>query len=315
LIRRAKAFAPAAISSFFEICDQTPDGKPMKDPAQIGARGGGFGLQKGTLTEAFVQEAKMRRIQVSINGQLEPRAKTTKTAVEMVLKFAEGAYDVRIEHQIEVPIGAGFGTSAGGALTSALAVKQALDLPLTVNQIGKIAHAAEISCQTGLGTVSSLAQVGGCPLVVEPGEPGICVVDRIPLMPNKYMVIAGIYKGESKKRVLTSPEKRGRINKFGKRTLQAILAEPSLENFLSCCWQFAQDAGFASTQVHQLIDLAKESGAVGAAQNMLGEAVHAVALKSDAEAVAEAFQRMLPKQNVLVSKLDFEGARLIEMTP
>jgi pantoate kinase len=314
-LKEGKAFAPAAISSFFEICDKTPDGKPITDPEHIGARGGGFGLQEGTFTKAFVQEAKKRRIQVFINGQLEPQAETTKTAVEMTIEHSKCTYDVRVDHQIGVPIGAGFGTSAGGALTAALAVKQALDLPLTINQIGKIAHIAEIRCQTGLGTVSSLVQAGGCPLVVEPGAPGICIVDRIPLQQDKYVVVAGTYLGKSKKSVLNSPEKRLQINKVGKKTMATILAEPSLENFLTCCWQFAQDAEFASPRVRELVRLAKEAGAVGASQNMLGEAVHAVALKSDADAVAESFKRVLPEQNILVSKLDFEGARLVDKSP
>ena len=97
-----------------------------------------------------------------------------------------------LNHQIEVPIGTGFGTSAGGALTAGLALKEALDLPLTYNQIGKIAHIAEIQCQTGLGTVSSLTSTGGCVLVVEPGAPGICQIDRIPITPD-YVVVAGFY--------------------------------------------------------------------------------------------------------------------------
>ncbi len=42
----AKAFAPAAISSFFQIHD-TENGKPITDLEKIGAIGGGFGLEKG----------------------------------------------------------------------------------------------------------------------------------------------------------------------------------------------------------------------------------------------------------------------------
>ncbi len=87
----------------------------------------------------------------------------------------------------------GFGTSAGGALTAGLALKEALDLPLTYNQIGKIAHVAEIKCQTGLGTVSSLTSTGGCVLVVEPGAPGICQLDRIPITPD-YRGCSGVFQ-------------------------------------------------------------------------------------------------------------------------
>ena len=306
----AKAFAPAAISSFFEICDQTSQGTAIADLEMVGARGGGFGLEKGVLTKVSVSEANKSFIKVSINGKPAPEAQTTKTVLQMLLTKAEGSYNLVVDHKIDVPIGAGFGTSAGGALTAALALKEALDLPLTLNQLGKAAHIAELQYQTGLGTVSSLTQGGGCILVVEPGAPGTCVIDHIPLTPD-YVVVAGVFQSVSKKSVLSSPDRRREINRFGRKTLDAILAEPTLKNFLDCCWQFAQDAGFATERVRQLVNLAKKEGAVGAAQNMLGEAVHAVALEENAADVAEAFKQVLPKENVFVSKLDFQGARLV----
>ena len=45
---------------------------------------------------------------------------------------------------------------------------------------------------------------------------------------------------------------------------------------------------------------------------MLGEAVHALVLKENAQAVVEAFKEVLPSEKVLLSKIDFQGARLIE---
>ena len=246
--KTAQAFAPAAISSFFEICDTTPDGKPITNSEYVGARGGGFGLQKGVLTQVTVEEAKSSGITVIINGKRAPEAETTKTVIETLLNKLQKSYVVIVNHKIEVPIGAGFGTSAGGALTAGLALKEALDLPLTYNQIGKIAHVAEIECQTGLGTVSSLTLTGGCVLVVEPGAPGICQIDRIPITPD-YMVVAGFFNSNiPKKTVLADPEKRQMINRYGKKTLEAILAEPSLENFLDCCWDFSEKVGFCNRE-------------------------------------------------------------------
>ncbi len=218
----------------------------------------------------------------------------------------------RLNIRSKCPSEQGFGTSAGGALTAGLALREALALPLTYNQIGKIAHVAEIQCQTGLGTVSSLTFSGGCVLVVEPGAPGICQIDRIPLTPD-YMVVAGFYKSDiPKKTVLSSPRKKQEINRYGKKTLDAILAEPSLENFLECCWEFSQKAGFATENTRKLVRLAKKAGAVGAAQNMIGEAVHAVVHEENADAVAEAFKQALPSQQVIVSRIDFQGARLVK---
>ncbi len=308
--KTAKAFAPAAISSFFEICDNTPEGKPITNMEQVGARGGGFGLQKGVLTQVTVEEAKSPGIAVIINGKHAPEAKTTKMVIETLLSKLQKSYVVIVNHKIGVPIGTGFGTSAGGALTAGLALKEALDLPLTYNQIGKIAHVAEIECQTGLGTVSSLAFAGGCVLVVEPGAPGICQIDRIPLTPE-YMVVAGFFKSNIPKTVLADPEKKKLINRYGKKTLKAILAKPTLQNFLDCCWDFSEETGLATDNSRLLVKLAKKAGAVGAAQNMIGEAVHAIVREENVQEVAESFKQVLPSEKVIVSKIDFQGARLV----
>ncbi|HMK94022.1 MAG TPA: hypothetical protein VK536_01345 [Candidatus Limnocylindrales bacterium] len=304
-----KAFAPAAISSFFEIHDTEGD-KPIFNLERVGARGGGFGLQKGVLTKITAKEAENSSIKVFINSRQADEAKTTRKVVETLLSGIDTKYDITVEHQIEVPIGTGFGTSAGGALTVGLALKKALDLPLTFNQIGKIAHVAEIQCLTGLGTVSSLTSIGGCVLVVEPGAPGVCQLDRIPISQD-YMVVAGVFQSNISKTVLNDPEKKRIINRYGKKTLKTILAEPTLKNFLDRCWEFSENAGFATANVRKLVQLAKNAGAVGAAQNMLGEAVHALVLEENADGVAEAFKQVLPSEKVIISKIDFQGVRLI----
>jgi pantoate kinase len=307
----AKAFAPAAISSFFEIHD-TENNVPIADLEKVGAIGGGFGLEKGVLTTVTAEEAEKNSIDVFINSKHEPKAKTTIQVIETLLAKTAQEYAVTVEHRIEVPIGTGFGTSAGGALTAGLALKDALALPLTYNQIGKIAHVTEIQCKTGLGTVSSLTFSGGCVLVVEPGAPGICQIDRIPISPD-YVIVAGFFPSKIlTKSLLSSPEKKREINHFGKKTLEAILAEPSLENFLDCCWGFSQKAGFATENIRKLVASAKKAGAVGATQNMIGEAVHAVVHEENADSVAEAFKQTLPSQQVIVSKIDFQGARLVK---
>jgi pantoate kinase len=307
----AKAFAPAAISSFFEIHD-TENNVPIADLEKVGAIGGGFGLEKGVLTTVTAEEAEKNSIDVFINSKHEPKAKTTIQVIETLLAKTAQEYAVTVEHRIEVPIGTGFGTSAGGALTAGLALKDALALPLTYNQIGKIAHVTEIQCKTGLGTVSSLTFSGGCVLVVEPGAPGICQIDRIPISPD-YVIVAGFFPSKIlTKSLLSSPEKKREINHFGKKTLEAILAEPSLENFLDCCWGFSQKAGFVTENIRKLVASAKKAGAVGAAQNMIGEAVHAVVHEENADSVAEAFKQTLPSQQVIVSKIDFQGARLVK---
>jgi pantoate kinase len=305
----SRAFSPAGISSFFEICDRIDDGTPIADLERVGSRGGGFGIQRGVLTEVSVSEAKVNRIRVFINGKLAPEAETTRTVSQMLLSKSGKFYDVVVNHKIAVPIGAGFGSSAAGALSAALALSEALGLPLTYNQIGRIAHVAEVQCKTGLGTVGPL-MLGGCILTVEPGAPGISIIDRIPLN-DDYMIVAGVFGSTPTKQVLESAEKRREVNRWGRKTLEAILDEPSVENFMACCLEFAEKAGFMTPRVRQLVKLAEKAGAVGAAQNMVGEAVHALALEENAGDIAEAFKQVLPNEKTLAAKIDFQGARLI----
>jgi phage/plasmid primase-like uncharacterized protein len=45
---------------------------------------------------------------------------------------------------------------------------------------------------------------------------------------------------------------------------------------------------------------------------MIGEAVHAVVHEENVISVAEAFKQTLPSQQVIISKIDFQGARLVK---
>jgi pantoate kinase len=307
--KTAKAFAPAGISSFFEICDTTADGKPIADTQRVGARGGGFVVQKGVNTKVLVSEAKASNVHVLINGKSAPEAETTMTVAQTLLSKISQAHEVIIKHEVDVPIGAGFGSSAAGALSAALALSKALGLNLTYNQLGRIAHGAEIKCKTGLGTVGPI-MLGGCILTVEPGAPGIAIIDRIPTRPD-YVIVAGTVGSVPTKEVLSSHRKRETVNLWGRKTLKAILDEPSVENFLACCLEFAEKAGFMTKHVRQLVQLAEKAGAIGEAQNMVGEAVHALAREENAGNIAEAFKQVLPNEKILVTKIDLQGARLV----
>lgn len=306
---RAGAFSPAGISSFFEVCDTTADGKPIVDLVKVGARGGGFALELGVLTEVSTVESRKNSIHVFINGKPAPEARTTMTVVKMLLEKCPKTYNVIVRHKVAVPIGAGFGTSAGGALSTALALSKLLKVNLTMLQIGQSAHIAEIKNRTGLGTVGPLT-LGGCCITVEPGAPGYSLIDRLPTMPSHRMVTA-FHKPILTRKVLASPNVRKRINKAGHQTLERILSNPSLQNFLAASKEFAIETGFASKTVLKLFEAAEKADAIGVAQNMVGEAVHALTTADEAKRLAEAFKRILPSKNILIAKIDAQGARLL----
>ncbi len=309
MAERARAFSPAGISSFFEICDRTPDGALIEDPERIGARGGGFVISKGVLTEVSVIESKEERVRVFINGRPSPEAETTKSVVDALLERAQGTYHVTVRHRVDVPIGAGFGSSGAGALGAAMALNRALNMGLTYNQVGRIAHVAEVRCRTGLGTVGPL-MLGGCVVTVEPGAPGYALIDRIPVSPD-HRIVAGVVRPILTKEILASLEKRRVANEWGKRTVDRILANPTLENFMQASKEFAMETGLISDHVRRLIRAAEDVGAVGAAQNMVGEAVHALVTADKTKDVVQAFERTLPRERILVTKIDLQGARLL----
>src|SRR3989337_905873 len=241
-MKASKAFSPAGISSFLEIGDKTADGKVISDPERVGARGGGFVIKKGVHTQVKVLEAKGNSVEIFINGKPAPEAATSRAVSESLLAKTKNNYAITILHKVEVPIGAGFGSSAAGALGVALALSEALDLKLTCNQLGRIAHAAEVKCKTGLGTVGPIL-LGGCIVTVEPGAPGYGIIDRIPIT-SGYSVVTGTFDSVSTKQGLSSPETRENVNRWGRKTLEAIMEEPSLENFLACCLDFAEKTAF-----------------------------------------------------------------------
>jgi len=308
-MKKAGAFCPAGISSFFEICDRTSDGALITNLEHVGARGGGFVISKGVLTEVILAEAKENEICVFINGRLWPEAETTRTVVEILLKKVPETYHVTVRHRLNVPIGAGFGSSAAGALGTALALSNALNLNLTYNQLGRIAHVAEVSCQTGLGTVGPL-MLGGCIITTEPGAPGYASIDRIPVSPD-HRIVACTYRPVSTKEMLSSQEKRKAINEWGRRTLEKILADPSLENFMLACKEFARGTGLVTSRVQKLIELAEKTGAIGATQNMVGEAVHVLVTADKVEGVVQAFKKTISSEKIIIARIDLQGARRI----
>ncbi|MBT8172318.1 hypothetical protein KJN74_05560, partial [Candidatus Bathyarchaeota archaeon] len=272
MINRARAFCPAGVSSFFEICDKKPNGENENNFEEIGARGGGFSLTKGITTEVIVSNSEKNQVQVQINVKSYLEAETTKSVVNIILDKISEKYNIIVNHYVEVPIGAGFGSSAAGALGTALALKQALGLNLTYNQLGKIAHVAEVKCKTGLGTVGPL-MFGGCGLTIEPGAPGIACLDRIPVSPDHRLII-GTFKPYPTKEIFSFQKKRQIINYWGQKTLKRIIDEPSLENFMDASKIFAIETEFATDRVKKLIEILENKKTIGSAQNIVGEAVH-----------------------------------------
>jgi pantoate kinase len=251
----AKAFSPAHISGIFII-------DIKEEPVLSGSMGCGICLEDGAVTKVSIAEETT----VKINGAAA-EALTTLTAIKLLtLK------PVLVETTLGVPVGCGFGASGAGALSAALALNEALSLNLTLRELARAAHVAEVTNRTGLGDVTGQT-FGGIVIRKKAGAAFMGNIDKIPFADAK---ISWVSFGEiSTKSILSDGIKKNAINKAGKSRLKELLKKPTLENFFLQSGRFAKEIGLMSTEVKDAIE-AVEAREGLASQAMLGDTVFAL---------------------------------------
>jgi pantoate kinase len=253
--KTGKAFSPSHISGIFII-------DIKKDPALSGSMGAGICLEDGAVTKVSAAEETA----VKINGAAA-KAPTTLTAIKLMT-----SEPVLVETTLSVPIGCGFGASSAGALSAALALNEALSLELTLKELAKAAHVAEVTNRTGLGDVTGQT-FGGIVIREKAGAPFTVNIDKIPC---RGAVISWASFGEiSTKSVLSDDVKKKNINKAGKSRLKKLLKKPTLENFFLQSNAFAEEIELMSPEVKDAIEAVEAAGGL-ASQAMLGDTVFAM---------------------------------------
>ena len=275
-----RAFAPAHISGIFII-------DIKKDPIHSGSMGAGICLDDGAVTTVHPAQETT----ININGAAS-EATTTLSAVKLLT-----AKPVLVETCLAVPVSAGFGASAAGAMSAALAVNEALSLDLTFNDIANAAHVAEVKNRTGLGDVAGMI-CGGVDIRKHAGIPPVGRIDRIPCRDE---IISWVSFGEiSTRSVLSDGITKKSINKAGKLRLKELIKKPTLDNFFQQSCKFAKQIDLMSLRVRDAIEAVKASGGL-ASQAMLGETVFAI---NDNGALSEF-------GDVGVSRISHAGAHLL----
>ena len=302
----AKAFCPGHITSFFVICDA-----PI-DPLLKGSKGAGFSIQRGVISTVNVAPSNRTSVEISVNGE-KREANVTETVARLALDLAlqkhGQEYDVKIWQETQIPVGAGYGASGAAALSTSLALNQALNLGLTKNKSAQLAHIAEVTHKTGLGDV--IAQnVGGVEIRTKPGAPGYGQVDTIPSACD-FVVVCGSAGRLETKEVLSNPEKRKKINEAGDKLVKELLKDASIERLVSLSKRFALQTGLASQTVINTIRSLEVSGYDCCSMVMLGQSVFCFVSEEDAEDASKIIKECMPSGIVFVSKIDNVGARLI----
>ena len=220
---------------------------------------------------------------------LEKGVKTTiSESNEMAFDFNQGDDSVicevlnifdldetfKITQDIQLPIGAGFGTSAASAFSLALAINQFLDLGYSLEICGQIAHKAEINLGAGLGDV--IAQTGhGLVFRTQPGAPGIGEIESFE---EEVYVAYKTFGGIDTSSIIHDSKHKEIISSYGLKYFDLFKKNPSLTNFLDFSNKFAHETNLMSEDVEKLSDYFNSSSDIlGSSMAMLGNTVFAFA--------------------------------------
>jgi pantoate kinase len=304
-MEEAIAFAPAHITGFFQIFDESADS------LSIGSRGAGVSLSMGVKTIVKIRRFSGSFFQISINGAVSHSASVSEHVVKAFrsrLKEIED-FEILVDHRTQVPIGTGFGTSGAAALSLALALNKALGLNLSRMEAAQLGHLAEVECRTGLGTVIA-ETFGGAEIRVKAGAPGVGEIKQM-LVPKDTMIASLVFGPLSTKTLLADQKTRKRVNELGGKLVDKLLKESTTANFLKLSRQFAEHIGLITDKTRKALNLADSTGLVCSVP-MFGEAVFTLGRQDSFKELFETFRKHCLNGRTLVSGIDFEGARALE---
>jgi pantoate kinase len=289
---KAKAFSPGHVTGFFEIC-------PDPSPLSAGSRGAGMCLSRGASSEVILVPATKQSIKVTVNGK-KSKAEVTKRAIRNLI--GDKGYRVEVVTELDLPVSQGFGMSAAGSLSAAIAAAYLLGKER--QEAYEAAHKAEVQSGYGLGDVPAIHR-GGITLRRRPGLPPLGEVVRIEGEPEVVLAVVG--KRLLTKQILQDAEKRREINDKGGYLVESLIKQPTLEKLMVNSRIFALETGLATKRIMRAIDTASMHGQ--ASMSMLGSSVFAI---GDTKALKEALSGL---GQVFTCKVDTAGPKIVYAVP
>jgi pantoate kinase len=296
---KCSVFAPSHITGFFEIIDH-------EEPLKRGSCGAGVAMDKGVITTLQIIDKDFTdspNVDVRINGQKDFKNSSitfkTLELMERDLNISKLLEEraIIVDHEVEVPIGAGYGISAACALGTALATAKILEMDITFNRAAAMAHLAEIEMKSGLGDV--IAEVnGGITFRLKEGAPGIAVTDKM-ILNEDLFVLSKSLGGIATSEIIGDPIHKNRINKTGRNMLDELLKNPDPKTFLKLSKRFAIETGLLNSEVLDIINIFEDE-TIGASMAMLGNTAFALSETPDTTI-----------EGVIISKVDSYGCRFL----
>lgn len=275
MINELKVFVPGHITGFFEIIQN-------KNPLLKGSKGAGITLDEGVITTTKVKEGS-GNLKITVNNKHDKLNSISKKTVEIIKNRYEidlSKYDISINHDLTLEIGAGFGTSASFALGISFTLPSLLGVNISFKEAGEIAHLAEISQSSGLGDVIS-EMYGGCVVRLKEGTPTHAIIDKILIDKPIYVITKTLGLLETSE-IIENPTHQMRINQSGSILLDKLMDNPSIENFIRLSNKFSQNTQLITPELNEVIQQLNEES-IGASMAMLGNTAFALSYTPDTQ--------------------------------
>ena len=293
---QAVAFCPGHITGFFKAeIDE-------KRPELQGSIGAGFCIKEGVTTRVNVSSSEKPNFKIKVTGYQSDNTQVSEFVIGEFFNLVKENYFLDIEHQIEIPVGYGLGSSGAVALSLAFALNKALQTNLSRTQIGQIAHKAEIFCKTGLGTVLS-SYHGGFEIRTKQGAPGIGSLRKIHTDSSAIVIC---FSPVSTKKFIKND--LSKINGLGGKMVDKLIKSRDYQQFLDMSLEFAKYVNVITPKMHAVIkDLQKNGFKCGVA--MFGETVFTLIPKSKEDQVIKILKKY--DDGIMIkSSIDTSGARI-----
>jgi len=295
------AFCPAHVTGFFKA--ELEENTSLEN---LGSQGAGFSIQKGVKT--IVRARKKTKYDITnfhlnILGYQTDNVQVSEFVIEKFLNLVGVDVFVDVDHNISVPVGYGLGCSGAVALSLGLALNQALDTGLSKEQVGLIAHEAEIICKTGLGDVLA-SYHGGFEIRTKGGAPGHGIVKKI--KSGNYTVVIICFSPISTKRFIT--ERLPSINGLGGKMVNKLEKSKNIIEFQDMSLEFAKYVNVITPKMGRVINDLNNNG-INSGVALFGETIFSLVPRDKEEKVINILKKY-DDGIIITSKIDNVGARI-----
>ncbi len=293
---RGRAFSPAHVTGFFKAELE------QQEPEKTGSLGAGFSIKDGVTTSVAAEKNGKSDFQIKVSGYKPDNTDVSEFVVKEFQKLVDENYFIEIHHDISVPISYGLGCSGAVALSLAYALNEALGTKLSKEEIGKIAHNAEVSCKTGLGDVIG-SFYGGFEIRTKAGAPGIGALKKFD---NHSKVIIACFSPISTKKFLE--DKLDLINGLGGKMVNKLIQTNDYNEFQDMSVEFAKYVKVMTPKMDSVISELNSIG-VKCGVALFGETVFTLIPEEKESKVLEILEKY-DNNIILQPEIDNVGARL-----